>query len=106
MQSIEDFYPLSAGAGHGLGQDRVDFIQNFAAVGAFRKDFLVDTCFAGASNQISDFEIVFIFKRFCCHVLSQPLNDVSGALFKSRRCFQTGSGTFISTQHPIPQGQP
>jgi len=36
-------------------------------IGAFGEGFLPDAFFAGALNQVSDFEIVFKFKIFFCH---------------------------------------
>jgi len=45
----------------------VDFIQHLALIGTLGKGLLVDAFFAGAFDQIADFEIVFKFKRFFCH---------------------------------------
>jgi len=45
----------------------VNFIQNFALVGTFWEGFLIDAFFAGAFNQIADFEIIFVFEYFFWH---------------------------------------
>jgi hypothetical protein len=58
---------LTPGAGNAFSQDRVDFIQYLALIGTLWESLLVDAFFAGAFHQITDFEIVFKFKRFFCH---------------------------------------
>jgi len=58
---------LAPAAGHGFRQHRVDFIQHFALVGTLGEGLLIDTFFAGAFDQIADFEIVFKFEYFFCH---------------------------------------
>jgi hypothetical protein len=45
----------------------MDFIQHFALIGTPGKGFLMDAFFAGALNQIADFEIVFVFENFFGH---------------------------------------
>jgi hypothetical protein len=58
---------FTPGAGNAFSQDRVDFIQYLALIGTLWESLLVDAFFAGAFDQITDFEIVFKFKRFFCH---------------------------------------
>ena len=60
---------LTPGAGHGFGQHRVDFIQYLALVGTLGEGLLIDTFFAGAFDQIADFEVVFKFEYFFCHFI-------------------------------------
>jgi len=45
----------------------VDFIQYLALIGTFGKSLLVDAFFAGAFDQVADFEIVFEFEYFFWH---------------------------------------
>jgi len=56
-------------AGYGFSQHRVDLIQQLALIGTLGKGLLVDTFFAGAFYQVTDFKIVFIFKHFFCHFI-------------------------------------
>jgi len=60
---------LTPAAGYGFRQHRVDFIQYLALVGTLGEGLLIDTFFAGAFDQIADFEIVFKFKCFFCHFI-------------------------------------
>jgi hypothetical protein len=60
---IEDSI-LPAGTGNSFRQYFVNFIQKIAMIGTLGEGFLPDTFFAGALNQVSDFEIVFEFEIF------------------------------------------
>jgi hypothetical protein len=61
----------------------MNLIQQFALVGALRKGFVVDTCFAGAFHQVSDLKIVFKFKRLFCHIHSDSSVDFFSDSFSS-----------------------
>ena len=58
---------FTTGAGYGFRQDRVNFIQHLALIGAFGEYLLVDAGFTGAFNQIADLKVVFEFEFFFCH---------------------------------------
>jgi len=45
----------------------VNFIQKITMIGALGESFLQNAFFAGALNEVSDFEIVFKFKIFFWH---------------------------------------
>jgi len=58
---------FTAGAGYGLGQGRMDFVQQTAFGSTFGKSLFQDTLLAGTFYKISDFKIVFVFKFFFNH---------------------------------------
>jgi len=78
---------FTPGTGYGFGQHRVDFIQHRALIGTFWKCLLVDAFFAGAFDEIADFEIVFKFEYFFCHFfykyISMLCTNIDAALIAS-----------------------
>ena len=59
----------------------MDFIQYFTVIGTLWESLLVNAFFAGAFDQITDFEIVFKFKRFFCHCISRKYIKIGSRLF-------------------------
>ena len=55
--------------GHGFGQNRLDFIQQFAFTTALGKVIPLNAHFAWTLYQIPDFEIVFILEPFYGHFI-------------------------------------
>jgi len=70
---LSEYGSGSPGAGYGLGQGRVDLVQQDAFRRTLREGLFLNAFFAGAFYEIPDFKIVFIFKWFFDHKGRLPI---------------------------------
>jgi hypothetical protein len=88
---------ITTGARNGFGQNRMDFIQKVAVVRTLRKSSFPDAIFAGAFNEVADFEIISVFEDFFCHEvpgLISRIRPLRALNFLSQGCLDHKSKAF------------